>query len=118
MKKKVTCYLRANRLAWALTQNELACLVGGGGRNRVSRVEQGKAQPNGGETLAYSLVFGVRPAKLFPRFCEDVEDSVMRGAVRLEKKLSKSKSAKADRKRELIDLIGARATGSNSITAV
>jgi transcriptional regulator with XRE-family HTH domain len=118
MKKKVTCYLHAQRRAWALTQNELACLVGRGGRNRVSLVERGLAQPNGGETLAYSLIFGVRPAKIFPQFCEDLEDAVMRGAAKLEKKIAKNNSAKADRKRELIDLIGARATGSNSLTAV
>ncbi len=118
MTKKVQCYLRTQRNAWGLTQDELACLVGRGGRNRVSRVERGLIPPNGGETLAYSLIFGLRPAKLFPQFCEDVEDAVMRGAVRLDKKLQKKNGAKADRKRELIGLVGARATGTNSLTAV
>ncbi len=88
-KKNVQCYLRTQRRTWGLTQDELACLVGGGGRNRVSRVELGKAQPNGRETLAYSLIFGARPAKIFPQFCEDVEDAVMTGAVQLDKKLRK-----------------------------
>lgn len=118
MTKNVLCYLRTQRNSWGLTQDELACLVGRGGRNRVSAVERGLALPNGGETLAYSLIFGVRPAKLFPQLCEDVEDAVMRGAVQLDKKLRKKDGPKADRKRELIGLIGARATGTNSITAL
>ncbi len=117
-KKKVHCYLRAERRAWGLTQNELACLVGRGGRNRVSRVELGQVQPDGRETLAYSLIFGSRPAKFFPQLCEDTEDAIMRGVAQLEKKLRKDESIKADRKRELLDLIGARATSKASLTEV
>jgi hypothetical protein len=117
-RKKVLSHLRAERRAWGLTQDEMACLVGAGGRHRVSDLELEVFQPKGGEILAYSLIFGCRPAKLFPKLCEETEEGVMRGAARLEKRMRADKTPAAPRKRQLLDLIGARATGKASLTAV
>ena len=118
MKKKATCYLYTLRRAWGLTQEETARLVGAYGRNRVARVEQNVLPPNGGEILAYSLLFGRRPAQIFPTYCEDVEDGLMRAAAELEKKIRKVKTPRADRLRQIIERVGSRATGKGSYAKV
>lgn len=120
-KNNIQHYLRAQRRAWGLTQDEVGCLVGipwTTPRNRVSALELGKAQPKSGEILAYSLIFGARPSKLFPHFYEIVEETVMRGAAKLERKLRDDTSRAGDRKRHLLDLIGSRASGKSSFAAV
>lgn len=118
MSSKIDCYLRTHRRAWGLTQNEVACLVGGGNRNRVSRVERDKLPPNGEEILAYSLIFGFSPSELFPRVCGEADDAVMRGAYHLLQGLEGKTSAIALRKRELIEQIKARAIGRTNRTGV
>lgn len=109
MSTKIRCYLRTHRRAWGLTQKEMASLLGSGDRNRVSRVERDMTAPNGWEILAYSLVFGSPAPKIFPRFFGEAEDAVMRGAYRLMQRLEKESTPGADRKRELIHRIAARA---------
>jgi len=83
MSTKVPCYLRALRLKWGLTQEELAGLLPRASRARVSRVERGIEPPNAGEILAYTLIFGFPAEAIFPRFRVEVDDEAMRRALKL-----------------------------------
>ena len=108
MSKKVPCYVRSLRRRWGLTQKEVATVVGGGGRNRVSRVERDLSLPDAREILAYSLLFGARPARIFPRIYCKLEERLMQGAYRLDQRLERRRSPEALRKRQLLDKLRAR----------
>jgi len=108
MSQKVQCYVRPFRRRWGLSQQEVASVIGGGGRNRVSRVERGLRQPDAREILAYSLLFGAHEARVFPRLYDKLEERMMRGAYRLDQRLARLRSPAALRKRELLDKLRAR----------
>jgi DNA-binding XRE family transcriptional regulator len=80
MRSKVPCYLRTLRREWGLTQKELATLVPGVKRVRVSKVERGKRVPKSTELLAYALIFDRRPEAIFPTLSQDIEAAVRRNA--------------------------------------
>ena len=111
MSTKVHNYLRTLRREWELTQDDVAALLPKAGRDRVSRVEREIAPPNAQEIVAYSLIFGLPPAEIFPRQVGEVPDAVMRGAYRLYQKVEHRTTPPARRKRELAEQILVRATG-------
>lgn len=109
MSSKVQCYLRTLRREWGLSQEEVASLLPKGGRNRVSRVERGVAQPNAQEILAYSLIFGLTAETIFAQLSDETEEVVVRGTIRLYERLEGDSSIEASYKRKLMDQIRARA---------
>jgi transcriptional regulator with XRE-family HTH domain len=96
---------------YGFTQEELAGLIGRGGRERVSGVERAKAQPNAAEILAYSILFGLSPAELFPAYYDLVEENLIEHAYALDERLLEVKTKEARNKRELLRSALARATG-------
>lgn len=108
---KIPCYLRTFRREWGLTQEELAGLMLRGGRARVSDVERAKASPNAAEILAYSLLFGISPAEIFPDFYEAVEEGLIERAYALDERLPDDQLRKTEQKRRLLRAALARATG-------
>jgi len=110
MSSKVLCYLRTLRLGWDLTQEEVASLLPKGSRNRVGDVEKGLTPPNAEEIVAYPLIFGLPAKDIFPGYCAEVEDAVMRGAYELHRKAEADTSPSAGRKRKLAEEMLARAT--------
>jgi DNA-binding XRE family transcriptional regulator len=110
MSTTISCYLRTHRRRWSLSQREVALLVGGSGRNRVSLIERGIASPNALEILAYPLIFGSSVRAIFPSFHEQCEDAVMRCVYGFHKRLAEEDSASAQLRRKLIEQIFARAT--------
>lgn len=107
----IPCYLRTQRRIYGFTQEELAGLIGRGGRERVSGVERAKAQPNAAEILAYSVLFGLSPAELFPAYYNLVEEGLIERAYALDERLLEVKTKEARNKRELLRGALARATG-------
>lgn len=107
--RKVSSLLRAKRLGLGLQQKELVALLPRAGVNRVSFVERNISPPNAREILAYPLIFGILPEELFPGLVEDVEDTVLRNAYRLHRKLEKDQSEHAVRTRAFLEAILARA---------
>lgn len=107
---KIPCYLRTLRREWGLTQKELAGLMPRGSRARVSSVEGAKAQPNAAEILAYSLLFGMPPAEIFPAFYESVEGALIAHAYALDERLPLDHSTRTAQKRRLLRQALARAT--------
>jgi len=96
---------------YGFTQEELAGLIGRGGRERVSGVERAKAQPNAAEILAYSILFGLSPAELFPAYYDLVEESLIERAYALDERLLEVKTKEARNKRQLLRGALGRATG-------
>jgi len=112
MSTRFPCYLAPLRKEWDLSQEELAALLPRGSRNRVSDVESGKAAPNAEEILAYRLIFGFPPHRIFPEYVEKLEDEVMRNALALYERLKDDPSQEAKMKRQLLENLPNNATST------
>lgn len=112
-------YLRTHRRKWALTQEELAFLLGRKSSTQVSRLEQGKRIPGMDIVLACEVLFGVTPSSFFPKFYADIEEAVLSRAAMLYKRLDKETSRVAMRKKEFLSVALKRAiTRLNEIEGV
>lgn len=94
-----------------MTQKELAGLMLRGDRVRVSGVERNLVSPNAAEIVAYSLLFGLPPAEIFPAFYDHVEEALIACAYALDEELGDDPSSVVERKRKLLQGALARATG-------
>ena len=117
MPTRFPCYLAPLRKEWDLSQEELAALLPRGSRNRVSDVESGKTEPNAEEILAYGLIFGLSPHRIFPEYVEKLEDSVMQAGHALYERLAGDTSPEADMKRRLLEKLpkNAKSTGASDL---
>lgn len=104
-------YVRRTRRRWALSQSELALLLGTS-QSIVSRLEGGESIPDA--TLAFRLqvVFGHSPRALFPGLYGSVEDAVMAKAAKLDRSLGERQDYATQTKRRLLTAMAHRA-GSN-----
>jgi transcriptional regulator with XRE-family HTH domain len=107
----IPCYLRTLRREWGLTQEELARLIHGSRRQRVSGVERMKMPPKAAEILAYSVLFGLPPGDIFPAFYGEVEETLIARAYEFDEALATDASRRAERKRKLLRSALDRATG-------
>lgn len=94
-------YVRSNRLRWALSQDELASLLGVS-QPIVSRCETPGYVPDFTVALRLQAVFGCSPRMLFPRAYAAAEELVMRNAAELERKLGIRADQAASLKRRLL----------------
>lgn len=101
-------YLGLHRKRWALSQRELALLLGQASRSVVSRLELGRGRPSLPFAIRCQAVFGVGIADLFPELFEDNHDQVMRHAADLDLRLRGRTDAGSARKRALLLEIVAR----------
>jgi transcriptional regulator with XRE-family HTH domain len=112
-------YLRTHRRKWALTQKELAFLLGRKSSTQVSRLEQEKRIPTLDIVLACEVLFGLTPRKSFPQFYVDIEEAVLARAAMLYKRLDKEKGLVATRKKEFLSAALKRAiTRLNEVEGV
>lgn len=112
-------YLRTHRRKWALTQKELAFLLGRKSSTQVSRLEQGKRIPGIDIMLACEVLFGLTPRNTFPKRYTDIEEAVLARAATLYKRLDKETSRDAMRKKEFLSAALKRAiTRLNEIEGV
>lgn len=101
----IKTYVRANRKRGALSQGELANLLGKVSKDTVRRLETGRQKPTLEMALALEVVFGIPPQKLFPVLYDRIEEGVMARAKRFHEKLEAKNSAAAAQKRELLEAI-------------
>jgi transcriptional regulator with XRE-family HTH domain len=76
-------YLRSNRKKAALSQEEVAFLLGGIGQSkasRISRYESCSREPSLSTALAYEMIYGKPVQELFAGLYEQVEQKVARRA--------------------------------------
>jgi DNA-binding XRE family transcriptional regulator len=79
--------IRFHRKHWALSQADLARLLGFRSRSVISGHEFGGVLPNVRAMLAYQLIFGVTLDDLFPDITKEVHDHVMRQAAELDRRV-------------------------------
>jgi transcriptional regulator with XRE-family HTH domain len=100
MNKLLKTYLRTFRRSQALTQKELAFLIGVKSGTTISRLEQLKRLPNLSVALACLVIFDAAPFELFPGLFSDVRKAVLERANQLYEELqgdaSRSTRAKLD----------------------
>jgi len=112
MSRNMPTYLRTHRKRWALSQRELASLLTGcSAASSISRFELSKRQPGLEFALACELVFGQPVKDLFPSLYTDVEDTVMRNALRMHEHLADKSDPKSLTKLRLLEAILERAQG-------
>jgi transcriptional regulator with XRE-family HTH domain len=100
MKPRLDTYLRTYRLRSALTQREIASLLGLKSGTHISRLEKGKRQPSHLAIVALTYFFDLPLEQLFPALSNDIQDDVVRHAydlyIELQGKPSKTTKAKLD----------------------
>ena len=104
-------YLSHHRQRWALSQRELALLLGHASRSVISRLELGQGRPSLPFAIRCEAIFGVRIGDLFPDLFDEHHEAVMRHAVDLDLKLRDRAGAAAARKRSLLLEMVGRAPG-------
>jgi|SRR3989344_819470 len=102
-------YIRTHRRKWALTQKDLAFLLGRKSSTHVSRLEQSKRTPHVEIILACEILFGISSGQLLPKLYEEVEEQVMARAKELYEKLEGERSHPATRKKEFLSTVLKRA---------
>lgn len=103
-------HLRRHRRQWALSQEQVALLLGLRARSIVSKYERGRGTPQLRYALAYQFVFGVRLEDLFPDLSRDVVDRVMQAAARLDEQSRDQGDPAAQRRAEFLRAMIRRAT--------
>ena len=108
MGNHTTHYLRRYRLRAALTQREMAQLLGCRSPATVCQYEARKREPDLRTALAYQVVFGLPIEALFPGIHREVEQKVRNRAGRLSEQLTGAQGTPAlSHKRKAVRSIGA-----------
>ena len=100
-------HLPGRRKRWAVSQRELAHLVGVG-QGIISRYEKGQLTPGARTLMALEIVFGKSGRHLFPSLHQKIEEDVMRRAAALERGLRDRTDPGAVRKQRLLGRMAAR----------
>ena len=100
MYKRLPCYLRTQRKQWALTQSELARLLGLKSAQHVSRLERGRRQPSVSVLLAVEIIFGEHPRDLFPKLFDAIEERTVRFLYGMQQRLAGEDKRASERRRQ------------------
>lgn len=106
-------FLKKLRVRWALSQDELADLLGVH-QSSVSRYELGAEHPPLATALALQVIFGRLPHRTFFALYTVVEEQVMTRAAQLERSIHDRRDPASAKKRHLLDSMMARATNRDS----
>jgi transcriptional regulator with XRE-family HTH domain len=101
--KSFRTYLKTFRRRGALTEPELASLLGWRSGSVVSRLERYKRHPSLKAAFAFQVIFGVGTAELFPALYAEVEEAVMRRAYELHEQLQGNSSKATKAKLDLLE---------------
>lgn len=114
MSPPLKCRLRTLRRGWSLSQEDLASLIPGCGRNRIGRLEHGLSEPSASELTACGLIFGLSAFHMFPYFYGEAANTVKDGVQRLRQKYEPKTSPKAKQRIKLFDQIHERVITSTN----
>ncbi len=112
MTQPLPSYLRTYRRKWALTQRELAELLGGVSSDAISKYETLARLPSIQVMLGIEIVFDEKSHDLLPALSYSVRRSVRRNAVALIDRLADKTDARSVQKRRLLDDLITRLTES------
>jgi len=83
-------YLRAHRKRAALSQDEIAFLLGGKNGARISRYERSKQTPHLRTPISYELLFGTPVRELYGGMAKEVEQDLKKRVKLLIRRLKRS----------------------------
>jgi transcriptional regulator with XRE-family HTH domain len=107
-------YLRTHRKRWALTQRELAALLGARSASQIAEYELLAHDPNAEALIAFEFIFGEPARRIFPALYASVEVEVTRNSAFLAEALAGRNDPKALVQRELIESIARRAASDKA----
>jgi DNA-binding XRE family transcriptional regulator len=108
-------YLRRYRKRGALTQEEIAFLLGAGCGTKVSRHERAARPPSLQTALTYQAIFGVPIHELFPQDYRQAVTAVQTRAAQLSRTVARRpEETKTPFKRQILESVGADASISQS----
>lgn len=105
-------YLASFRRRYALSEQELADLVGYASKSTICRFERGARLPTLRFALACKVVFGECPNDLFPVIYARIEELVLLRAARFDRVVRSKSGAASAKKRKLLAEIVERAVKS------
>ena len=108
MKRAAFNYVRAFRQRHGLTARDLSFLINQRSHTFVSLIEGGWGAPPLAGALALQVLFGQQPRQLFPGLYESIEDSVMRRASVLLRRLEGRQDRRSVAKREFLESLASR----------
>ena len=119
MEEQKACltYLRRERRRWALTQKELAAIVGCS-EHHFSLMERGKYPPARNLAVACCVLFGLAPDEMFPDHYAEIEETLMRSVYELVETLEGITGPDADKKRAFADQVLDRAVSRMNASAL
>ena len=103
--KRLRSYVRAYRLRWGLSQDELAFILGFKSRKFISYLENHKLPPTLAVAVALRVVFGIEHSELFPALCDKIEADVLARANELYERLQGNSSKKIKAKLDFFEFI-------------
>ncbi len=107
-------YLRTHRRRWALTQPELAALLGGLSASLISKCEKLTRRPSVDVLIGSEFIFGEPARRLFPALYASIELGVTTRAAIAAEALAARMDRDALVQRELLDGIALRAANDNA----
>jgi transcriptional regulator with XRE-family HTH domain len=107
--------LRRIRRAFALTQKDLAFLLGIRNTNYITKLENGHRRPSHHILSRLTLIFDAPPHIFIPDIVDQAIASVHENTLRMRKELSDKTDRKSKRKVELLDAIMSRMAVSQYI---
>jgi DNA-binding XRE family transcriptional regulator len=110
-----TNHLNYHRRKWALTQAQLADLIGLPARSVISVHERSLAMPSIRIALGYQIAFGTPLEVLFDGLADELEDAIIRRAASLDVKLRGRTDAKAKRQQEFLSNLVNRARNQDGL---
>jgi transcriptional regulator with XRE-family HTH domain len=113
MAQPLPSYLRTHRRKWALTQRELAQLLGELTASAVSKYETLARTPSLEVMLGFEVVFDQRSHDLIPATSAAIRRTISRNATALLTELAEKTDARSARKRRLLDDLITRLTESH-----
>lgn len=108
MSYRLSNYVLTFRRHWALTQSDLAFLLGLS-PDQISRLESEECAPTAHLLLGAEIIFGGSLQDLFPALYDQIEETVVQNLYRLGEKLEGDTAPEALRQRQLVDEALARA---------
>lgn len=98
-------YVRTFRKRHALTELDLAFLIGQSSDRAICAYERGDRNPTLEAALALQFLFSQVPHQIFPGLYEAVEEKVMQRAAHLLRRLEGRRDRRSEAKRELLEAL-------------
>ena len=112
----LTNYLRSNRKRLALTQEEVAFLLGVKGEERgvrVCRDERLAREPSLATALAYEVIYQQPVRDLFAGVYEQIEQEVASRATMLKFRKDRTTGERASYRRQILTILATRQSGKS-----